>query len=407
MNVVHRKDEFDPPRPGPAAPAARNTGEQDGAPRRRRRWLPALIVVALAAGLGAYVYQTRFTEPEPPAVAIETGPRVMRLNSLEVMTIAAADQSETVTLTGSLSPVRQAVVSTRVGGMMRSIAVRPGDTVTEGQVIAEIDPAELELQVQQQLGAIEATQAQLRLAESQLASTETLVERGSSPRAALTQAQSNVEGLVANLHSQRQQLASLELNLAHATIHAPFAGTVSERSAEPGQTVSAGAPVVTLVDTSRIEVRATASLADAGRIAIGQEVAIRVEGLPGRTFSGTVDRISPVAVEGTRSLPIYITLDNPDGILRGGMFVTGEVVVAAAEAVITVPARALREDDEGPHVLVVEDDVLVRRDVTPGRAWAGGRTIEVAAGLSPGERVVSQQLVELEPGMSVAVEGGD
>lgn len=406
MNVLHGKDAFEPRSPLPdAEDAPAHSDERDAGPRRGRWWLPGLLLLAIAAG--AYLYLTRAGPPEPEVAPAPVGPQIMRLSPLEVMSVAPADQRETVRLTGSLSPVRQTAISTRIGGTVLSISVLPGDAVAQAEVIAELDPAELELQIQQQIGAVEATEAQLRLAESQLASTASLVERGSSPRASLDTAQSNVDGLVANLHSQRQQLAALELNLGHAVIRAPFDGTISERSADPGQTVGAGTAVATLVDTSRMEVRATASLADAGRISVGQEVSILVEGLGDRVFNGAVDRISPVAIEGTRSLPVYLTLDNPDRILRGGMFVTGEVVVAAAEDVIAVPAAALREDDGGPFVLVIEDDMLVRREVTPGGAWAGGRTVEVPAGLSAGDRIVSRQLAGLEPGMPVMVEGGD
>src|SRR5690606_34678525 len=132
--------------------------------------------------------------------------------------------------------------------------------------------------------------------------------------------------------------------------------------------------------------------------ATGQEVAVTVEGFPDRTFGGTVSGVSPVAIEGTRSIPIFVTLENEDNLLRGGMFATGQIVVEASEDAIAVPTPALREDDEGVHVLVIAGDRLERRAVETGPTWNNGNLTEIISGLEPGDRIVSAALPELRPG---------
>lgn len=394
----------------PPVSAADSTGVAAGpaaasAPRKRGRGL-WIVLLIIAIGAGAFLFFSPPAENLPEAAEpAQAEPVAMRLSPLEVLTVAASDQQETARITGTLRPVRQTIVSTRSAGTVEAVRVQPGDAVSTGTVIAELDTAELVLGRRQQQSAIQATRVQLDLAESQLLTARTLVDRGTSPRSALDSAQANYDALAANLAAQEAQLASLDLNLANATIHAPYAGVISERSLDPGQSVNPGTPVVTLVDTSAMEVAATASLSDAIQIAVGQPVTITVESLSNRAFTANVDRISPVAAQGTRTLPVFLTLDNPDGILRGGMFVTGQIVVDAAQDVLSIPARAVLTDEEGSHVLVVDNDQLVRRAVETGRTWPSSRTVEIVEGLAAGDVIVAQELSGLAAGSRVVIEG--
>lgn len=404
MNVLHGKDAFASANE-PVSPSVTKGGKADqSTPRKSRFWI-WLLVLAVVGG-GGYVWFTRSSEA-PAAVAVEQGPSepvIMRLDPVEIVEVALSTQLETVNITGTLRPARQASVSTRSAGMIESVNVRPGDRVDQGDVIAELDTAELVLQRQQQEAAIAATRAQLTLAQSQLETARALAERGSSSRSALETAQSGVDSLEGNLSAQEAQLATLDLNLSNATIRAPFAGIIAERTVDSGQSVNPGTPVVVIVDTAQMEVVGNASLSDALDIEAGQNVVITVESLRNRTFAGRVGRISPVAEQGTRSLSVFLTLDNPGGMLRGGMFVTGQIVISQAEDVIAIPRQALLEDDEGKYVLVIEDDQLVRRAVAVVREWADSRMTEIT-GLDVGDVLVGQQLSGLASGMPVTIEG--
>src|SRR5690606_29921075 len=121
-------------------------------------------------------------------------------------------------------------------------------------------------------------------------------------------------------------------------------------------------------------------------------------------FEGTVERISPVAVAGTRSIPIFIAMENPENRLRGGMFATGRVTVAEAENAVAVPTPAIRTDDEGTFVLTLKDGKLERTPVEVKRTWNGDRLTEVS-GLSTGDVAVSAALPDLRPGVSAVLTG--
>jgi RND family efflux transporter MFP subunit len=130
-----------------------------------------------------------------------------------------------------------------------------------------------------------------------------------------------------------------------------------------------------------------------------------VQGLSNIDFQATVDRISPVAVEGTRSITVYLTLDNPEGQLRGGMFVTGRIVTASSSDALAVPSRALLGEEDARYVLAVEDGEIVRKDVEVAQVWARLDRVEIASGIEDGDTVVSMPLSGLEAGQPVAIEG--
>lgn len=362
----------------------------------RRRWPFVLGGIILLGGVAWFVLGG--AQPETVPVEAEPAQSAMQINATEVTTIEPSLLYQTVRVNGPMSPQRQAALTALVGGVVEAVNVRAGDRVSAGDVLVQIDTRNLRIQLGQQRNTAEATRAQLLLAESQLERTQALSNRGLSTSSGLEQAESNVAALRANLAALEGQVAAAEAALEDAAVTAPFDGIVSARSAEPGQAVSPGSPLVSIVDLSVLEMQGSAPVNVNAQIAPGQRVTVTVEGIAGKTFEGVVDRVNPVAIEGTRTIPVYITLENEERLLRGGMFASGQIVVAEKADALALPAAALREDAQGEYVLKLEDGVLVRQAIEQGAEWHRGRTIEIVSGLEPGDVVISAPLPELDPG---------
>lgn len=390
MSEAHAKPEW-----------AQSRREKDNAQRiaqglkpRRRIW-PWIILAIIAVGVAAMVFLR--PAPEPVEEVAETAAVAKQIRQSETTTIAPETLRETVKVTGTLVPGHQADVASQASGRVMAVMVRPGDAVNEGDVLAQIDRAPLELQLNQQRATADATRAQLVSSRQQLERTEELARQGLASPSALEQARSSTEALEANLAALDSAVASAELALANATVKAPLTGIVASRSVDPGQTVQAGTPLFNIVNLEQMEFEAAASVNSSARVAAGQSVTVSVTGLDGREFTGEVSRVNPVAVSGTRTVPIYIALDNPEGALRGGMFATGYIVVSEQNDALAVPASALREDAEGRFVLKLVDDTLVRQAVEPAREWNRGRMVEVT-GIANGDVIVSAPLPDLDAG---------
>ena len=363
---------------------------------RRRRWpWIALGLIVVAAGVGGFmVSQQPAVAPAEPVA--ETAP-VMQINPSEISTIKPQTLVHTVKVVGSLVPQRQTQLSSQVSGRVVAVLVRPGDAVKEGDVLLQLDTESLQIQLNQQTSTAEATRAQLVLAESQLARTTDSIARGLTASSGIDQAQSSVDALRANLAALEGQVEAARIAMQNATLKAPMAGIISDRAVSAGQSVQQGAALFTIVDLSELELEGSAPVSTSAQLSKGQTVTITVEGLPDKSFEGVVDRINPIALAGTRTIPVYISLANAEGLLRGGMFATGQIVVDDRPAALAVPQTALREDAEGFYVLKLADGKVVRQAIEQGDSWNGNRLVEITSGLAEGDVVVTAPLTQLQP----------
>jgi membrane fusion protein (multidrug efflux system) len=382
----------------------REARRAEGLPPRPRYWL----WVALAAAVAAVVIgATVISRQQAAALRTETAgapaERVMQVTASEVTRIEPQVLRETVRVTGTVNPRQQTQLSSEVSGRVNAVNVRPGNTVQRGDVLVQISIENLGVQLQQQQSTAQATRTQLELAESQLARARELLGRGFATSSSVEQAEASVNQLRANLAALESQVRTAGISLGNATITAPFSGTVATRSVDPGQAVSVNTPLLTIVDLSKVDVQAYAPSSDIARVQLFQQAVLRIEGITERNFEGKVERISPVAAEGTRTIPVFIGLDNPDGTLRGGMFAAGEITVAEKADAFALPPAAIRTDADGDYVLKVEGEGLVRQPVTEVTRWNGGRLVEVS-GLAVGDLIVTTSLPQLQPGSRIALE---
>ncbi|MCB1366917.1 MAG: efflux RND transporter periplasmic adaptor subunit [Rhodoferax sp.] len=382
------------------AELARERRAAEGLPARRQKWPWAMLIALLAAagGYGWYAMQQSAApvgEPQPvPAMA------VMQVNSDEMSVIARQLLERRVKVIGTLEPAHSAQLSSQAGGRVETVAVSPGDPVQAGDILVQVDVEALTLELQVARSTAQSTRSHLALGEAQLKRAVSLLERGVGTNSSLDEAQVNVASLRANLSALEDQVAVAELRLRNATLVAPIDGIVSVRTVEPGQYVSIGTPLVTVVDLSSVEMQANAAVASGSLLAAGQAVTISVDGIEDRVFNGIVTRINPVANAATRTIPVYIAIDNADGVLLGGMFAAGQIVVDRVENAIAVPGDAVRRDQRGDYVLVIADGKLVRQPVEIGSVWAEGMTL-ITSGLEPGQIVVTAPLPALHAGDSV------
>ncbi|HJQ56353.1 MAG TPA: efflux RND transporter periplasmic adaptor subunit [Vineibacter sp.] len=366
----------------------------------RTPWLVGIAALAVLGGVGVLMAQR-----QPGATTARTpttAERPLELVGLELHTVAPRVLKEKVRFTGSTQPVDQTVVKARVGGRLAEVLVREGDRVTPGQVLARFEAIELQARLNEKLSSLEAARADSRWAEKDRADKAELHERKVVSRSAFDQASAVADAKKSLVAVAEAQVEVARKNLNDAVVVAPFAGIVGERFANPGESIPVDGKLMTLLDTSRVEVAAQVPAADVVPLRIGQPALVVVEGFGERLFAARITRISPTTQAGSRSVPVFVEITDRDEALRGGLFGSGEVTVAEARDVIAIPATGLRRDAEGDHVLAIRDGRLARQAVTPGRRWSRGDFVEVA-GIAAGERIIAAPLPGLKPGQAVKV----
>jgi RND family efflux transporter MFP subunit len=355
----------------------------------------AAIVAALA--VGALLW--RGSKPRATAPATATVEAFVELARSDVVDAETTVLDQGVTLTGSLRAVSSAVVKARVAGELQGLAVREGDTVRAGQVIATIDPTEYQARVRQLKQQADAARAQVEIAKRNFDNNQALVDKGFISRTALESSQSSLTGAQATYQAAVAAVDVANKTLDDTALRAPITGVVSQRLAQPGERLAVDARVIEIIDPTRLELEATLAPADSVRVRTGQTARLTIEGAA-QPVTATVVRINPSAQAGSRGVPVYLAIPATPG-LRQGLFAQGVLVTERVQA-LAVPLGAVRTDRPAPYVQVIEGDRVRHKAVQPGaRGEAGDQTVVAVTGLQAGTRVILGHVGTLREGTAV------
>ncbi len=369
----------------------------------RGRFKPVLAILLVAAALGGLWLATQGSANSKPAVdknsKAYTGP--FELAPADVAVVEQRALSRSLPLSGSLTPLVQATVKSRVSGDVLEVLVREGQTVGKGEVLARIDIRNLGAQYDAQRAALEKARADLALARTNRDTSAKMLEQKFISQNAYDSAQSAYDAAAASVRVAEAQARLAQIGLDDAVVRAPIAGVVSQRLAQPGEKVSPDSPLLAIVDLGHLELEAPAPASEIPAVRIGQAASFKVGGYGERLFAARVERINPATDAGTRSIKLYLSVDNADGALRGGMFAQGELVLDQSAPSPTVPTSAIRSDSGVNYVLAVDQGKLVRRTVTLGLRTDDNSFVEVRDGVALGTQVLAAKIDTLNDGSTI------
>jgi HlyD family secretion protein len=319
--------------------------------RRLRNWLwrgAGLAAVAVAAAAFGWYRWGRSGKDQ----------------ALTYVTVPAklGDLRETVTATGTFKGLDSVDVGAQVSGRVTKVTVDINDQVTQGQVLAEIDPSQLKSRVDQSRAQVQASAASIRLAQTTatqakatLARTKELNQKGLASAKELEQAQADADRSQASVSSAQAQatvsaasLKDAQTSLSFSTVVSPIDGIVLARSVEPGQTVAASlqAPVLfTLArDLTQLRLYVEIDEADIGKVREDQKASFTVDAWPNRRFPSEVVSVHnlPTAGQSVVTYQAVLVVDNQELLLRPGMTATATIITSEKKGLLLVPNAALR-----------------------------------------------------------------
>ena len=334
-----------------------------------------------------------------------------RASTPETARVIRRDFSSTVLATGAVQPQvgAEVRVGARISGKVDHLYANIGDHVRKGQVIAELEKADLEAAVAKARAEVEVAEAKVadagsraKLAELEYQRQQNLIKEDFTSRQAVDKALQEKESAQAGLNLARKQLDAAragreeaQVKLSYATITAPISGVIASVSTQQGETVSAGlnAPTfVTIIDLERLQVDAYVDEVDIGKIHAGQECVFTVDAFTAREFNGKVVAIYPKAViqENVVNYDVVVEIIDPyEGLLRPEMTANVTIFLEERKQVLALPARAVKRERGRNIVYLPAGTGPEPRRVEIG--WKDGQWIEIAAGLKEGETVMLEK----------------
>lgn len=367
-------------------------GQTHKRPVRMVRWF-IIVGLLLAALVGGLVWFNHFrgemikgffanNKPPPATVTVAEAKSEVVPNLLRAV--------------GDLAAVHQVNVTSDVSGRITEIMFTAGSDVKAGAPLVQLFDAP-------EQGDLASFKAQATVAQLSLDRAKQLASRQFGPQATVDTAQAAYDQANAGI-AKTQAIISQKL------VRAPFDGQLGVRKVEVGQFLTAGTLIVTLTDLSTVYANFTTTERDSATLQVGQTVRIVVDAYPGRKFEGKITTIEPQISSDTRNIRVQATIENPDRVLKPGMFATTTVVLPDKPAVVTVPETAVDYTLYGDSVYLVTEHKADdgKSSLTAVRTFVrtGNRTdgrVAITNGLKPGDRVVAVGQVKLQSGAAIAI----
>ena len=337
--------------------------------------------------------------------------------------VKRGDIETTVTATGTVNAVTTVLVGTQVSGAIKNIYADFNSLVKKGQLIALIDPAIFEAQVNQAKANLLSAKANLEKAEATLIDAKRTFDRNEQlfsknliARSDVDTAETNYETSRAQVTASKAQVAQMEAslriaetNLRYTRIISPVNGTVVSRNVDIGQTVAASFQTPTLFniaqDLTKMQIDSSVAEADIGKIKVGQPVEFTVDAYPDSPFHGSVSEIrnAPITVQNVVTYDVVVKVDNPELKLKPGMTANVSIIVSIKKDVLKIPNAALRfkpaekgkpaVQQKGSGVWILEQGNPKRIPISIGIS-DGNYTELVSGGIKEGQELIVESLTK-------------
>ena len=324
----------------------------------------------------------------------------------DVATLANGVIENAVNVSGNLRPIETIAVRSRLNGDINAVYVQEGERVGAGQVLARFESSQQESARRGAEADREAARAQLQTATWAAEQSAALFKAGAIAEQENRAAQQAVIAAQASVAASEARLRTASAVSSDTRVLAPASGIIDVRSVQPGERVSVGAPLFTLVRNETLELAANVPARLANIVQPGQLVRLSIDD---RTIESKVARVSPTVDPVSRSVTVYVKVPNATGAIKGNTFVSGRVIGDRRAGALLVPTTAIRQSpgtESAPFVWRIAGGALEKRNVTLGVVDDGAGIAEVKEGLSVGDRVIVGNVGALGNGAKVTIAGG-
>jgi membrane fusion protein (multidrug efflux system) len=329
-----------------------------------KQWLVALILVAVAAG-AAVLYQSSGSEN------LASDKHEQPASVVNVMTPAWDTVRDVVKAVGSLKARHSIKLVAEVSGRVVALNLNPGHQVNKGDILVRLDDRQI--------------QADLQVIEARLADAGRQLERALRLRSNNSVSEAQVDELRTSVHVANAQRQAVQVQLGNHRIEAPFQGVVGLSDISVGAYVSSGMSLTTLDATDQMELNFAIPERFTGEVNLGQKVHGTSPAYPDQVFAGHLSELDTRINELSRALPVRASIDNSDGKLRPGQFMSVTLTLRERRALV-IPEQAIMVRGNDQYVFVAEDGVARRVSVTLGTRMPG--LVEVADGLTEEDAVI-------------------
>ncbi|MDD3725941.1 MAG: efflux RND transporter periplasmic adaptor subunit [Candidatus Ratteibacteria bacterium] len=325
---------------------------------------------------------------------------------VKITQVQKGDVREVVSTSGDIQPWSKVTVFSKVTGEVEKMFVDKGQYVKKGGQIAQVDYKNNALTVKQIENQLKSARINYENLKKDYERMKELFNQKVISEKKLDDARTACESAYHQVESLEAQLGLAKIKLEDTKITSPISGLVAERFIDEGEIIteasmSKSAPLVTIVEMDTVKIVVRVGEKKISKVKKGQQVEIKVDAYPEKLFMGKVYNIAPVTDTETRTTEVEISVNNPNYLLKPGMFARANIIVTSHKNVIVIPFDAIVEREGKKCVFVVEGNYVKMREITTGLQEAD--KIEVTSGLTENENIVIEGQNTVKDGIEVMV----
>ena len=304
---------------------------------------------------------------------------------------------------GTLLPVWQADVAAKIDGRIEKVLVQEGEMVTAGQALVLLEQVDTAAGVMNAKGAYLDAKTNYEKARMDVQRYEELYKRGAVSKEAVDNKRFALENAQGKLDAAKGRLSSAESKMRGTTVTTPRAGIVQKRYFQEGYFAKIGTALFNIADISTLLAKIDVPEGYISSVFVGGQVKFTIPSMSGtdKHVQGTITRISPVAVQPSRTFEAEVSVDNSDNRLRGGVYAEAAITSLPKKDVLTIPMTAIVMRDDQRTVYVIEEGKAIRKILTTG--YIGENLVEVLGGITEKDQIITGGLNKVREGAAVQV----
>ena len=328
------------------------------------------------------------------------------LGATDVFKVTRGPVEATLAVSGDLRALENATVRTRIDGVIEKVFVREGQPVAAGTLLAKFESSEQDALLKSAEADVAAAKSDAETAAWNSEQSKGLFKVGAIAERDLRLTEQAAEAAKARLAASDARQRTASNAVRDTKITAPFSGTIEKRFVQDGENAPRSTQLFTMVRTSILELVGSLPARSADDVKPGQAVRITADG---RALTGRVARVSPTIDPASRSVAVYMTVQNPRGILKGNSFATGQVVTTTVADALVVPVSAVRSNVDGTRNFVwkIQGGELVMAFVKTGINDESRNMVQIVEGLQEQDQVVVGSPGTLGAGMKTTIIGNE
>ena len=350
-----------------------------------------VLIIILLAGVKIFGAQEEPSAAQASANAI----------TVEAATVSYTDSIGGLTYKANLEPAEEATVSSNVSGQVTQVLFENGDRVTQGQALAYLDDKDLQNQLKTAKIDLSKLQLELDSAKTDYDIAAQLYAEGACSKTSYDSAMRTYKTVLANVALKKVDIQDITNSLNDCVIKAPVSGEAGGKSITVGQYLNPGTVVASVKNNSSIKAEIQLMQDDLEKVAVEQEVTLKLNQDDTTEYKGVVETIAASANSQTRVFDCLIKIDNTAGTLNSGVFGYIEIPNKESRQVLAVPMSAVSGSEDNYSVFTTENGTAHKVSVEIGTI--SDDMVEITSGLQEGDTIIISNLNSLQDGDKITV----